>query len=156
MPSVYVETTIPSFYYETRADESVKAWRNATRQWWDNHRVAYNLHSSRFVVDELSQSPAAKAARMLAMLEPVPLLAEPAELADVIAFYVEHRLMPADAVGDAAHLALASLHSMDFLLTWNCRHLANANKIRHINVVNGRLGLRTPVITTPLNLMPEE
>ncbi|MFG0285997.1 MAG: hypothetical protein ACF8R7_16390 [Phycisphaerales bacterium JB039] len=63
--------------------------------------------------------------------------------------------MPADAAGDAGHLALASLHGIDFLLTWNCRHLANANKMRHMAVLNGRLGLQTPVITTPFNLAAE-
>ena len=54
------------------------------------------------------------------------------------------------------HLALASMHSMDFLLTWNCHHLANANKIQHMAVLNGRLRLHLPVITTPLTLIPEE
>ena len=64
--------------------------------------------------------------------------------------------MPAEAGGDAVHLALASMHSIDFLLTWNCRHLANANKIQHLTVLNARLGLHVPVITTPLTLMPED
>ena len=54
------------------------------------------------------------------------------------------------------HLAIASMHSVDFLLTWNCRHLANANKVQHVAVLNGRLGLHVPVITTPMLLMPEE
>ena len=71
-------------------------------------------------------------------------------------YYIEQKLMPAEAGGDAVHLALASMHSMDFLLTWNCRHLANANKIQHMAVLNGRLRLHLPVITTPLTLMPEE
>ena len=62
----------------------------------------------------------------------------------------------AEAGGDAVHLALASMHLMDFLLTWNCRHLANANKIQHMAVLNARLRLHLPVITTPLTLMPEE
>jgi len=63
--------------------------------------------------------------------------------------------MPAEAAGDAYHLAFACLQKVDFLLTWNCKHLANANKVQHLTVLNGRLGLPTPVITTPLTLMPE-
>lgn len=89
------------------------------------------------------------------MLHAVEVLGEPAELGDVVEYYIQHRLMPADAYGDAAHLAMASLHAVDFLLTWNCQHLANANKTRHIAVVNARLGLATPTITTPLSLIPE-
>jgi hypothetical protein len=63
--------------------------------------------------------------------------------------------MPADARGDAAHLAMASLHGIDFLLTWNCKHLANANKTGHIRVINQRLGLHVPVLSTPMTLVPE-
>jgi hypothetical protein len=64
--------------------------------------------------------------------------------------------MPRDARGDAAHLAMASLHGVDFLLTWNCRHLANANKADHLRVINTRLRLTVPVLTTPMTLMPED
>ncbi len=84
------------------------------------------------------------------------MLDEPPGLSDVVEFYVQHRLVPADAYGDAAHLAMASLHGLDFLLTWNCRHLANANKTRHLGVLNARLGLPVPAVITPVVLMPED
>ena len=77
------------------------------------------------------------------------MLDEPPGLSDVVEFYVQHRLVPADAYGDAAHLAMASLHGLDFLLTWNCRHLANANKVDRIRAVNLLLGISTPIILTP-------
>jgi hypothetical protein len=64
--------------------------------------------------------------------------------------------MPADAAGDALHLALASFHKWDFLLTWNCQHLANANKFAHIRRVNGILGLFVPTLVTPLELLGEK
>jgi hypothetical protein len=63
--------------------------------------------------------------------------------------------MPADDAGDAAHLAVASYHGVDYLLTWNCRHLANANKFEHIRVINRRLGLMTPELVTPEQLFEE-
>jgi hypothetical protein len=107
------------------------------------------------VVTELEQAPREKARRALKLISDVEVLAEPRTLDQVIEFYVEHRLMPREAGGDAAHLAMASLHNIEFLLTWNCQHLANANKIRHLSVLNGRLGLPVPVITTPLTLVPE-
>jgi len=64
--------------------------------------------------------------------------------------------VPEDAAGDAAHLGIASLHCVYFLLTWNIRHLANANKFQHLHVINGRLGPFTPTITMPLTLIPED
>nr|VFK57225.1 MAG: hypothetical protein BECKTC1821F_GA0114240_101552 [Candidatus Kentron sp. TC] len=71
-------------------------------------------------------------------------------------FYVSNYLMPRTLAGDAAHLAYASYHNMEYLLTWNCNHLANANKRRHIRIINARLGLSTPEIVTPLQLFKEK
>lgn len=64
--------------------------------------------------------------------------------------------MPRDAAGDALHLALASHYAMDVLLTWNCKHLANPNKFDHIDRGNAELGLRSPLLTTPLNYLSED
>ena len=66
---------------------------------------------------------------------------------------MRHKLMPEDPLGDALHLALASYHKCDFLLTWNCKHLANANKFDHIGRVNMLLGLYVPRLVTPLELL---
>lgn len=92
----------------------------------------------------------------LALIQIIPLL----EIADAIGVivdaYIRHYVMPADPVGDALHLALASYHRWDFLLTWNCRHLANANKFAHIRRVNGILGLFVPSLVTPFELLGEK
>lgn len=155
MPAVYIETTIPSYYHETRRSPTVVAWRGATRRWWDEYRRGYDLFTSAHVLAELELAPGAKAARALEMLKDVPLLQEPAGFEEVTTYYIEHQLMPKNAQGDAAHLAMASMHRMDFLLTWNCCHLANANKVQHLSVLNARLALPVPVMTTPLMLVPE-
>ena len=63
--------------------------------------------------------------------------------------------MPNDIQGDAVHLAYASYYKIDYLLTWNCNHLANANKKQHIKIVNAKLDLFTPELTTPLELFKE-
>jgi hypothetical protein len=83
-------------------------------------------------------------------LEQLEYTEEIAEIADV---YVHHKLMPAEAMGDADHLAPASFYNCDMLVTWNCRHLANANKAGHIRRVNALLGFRTPMLVTPLELL---
>jgi len=71
---------------------------------------------------------------------------------DIVEAYIARHVMPADPAGDALHLALASFHRRDFLVTWNCKHLANANKFGHIRRVNTLLGLYVPSLVTPLEL----
>jgi len=112
--------------------------------------------TSSFVIDELEEAPNRKRESALALVKSFEILDLSDTLEDVIAFYIDHHLVPQDAAGDAAHLAMASLHNVDFLLTWNIRHLANANKFQHLRVINGRLGLSAPTITTPIMLMPED
>jgi len=154
--TVYIETTIPSYYHETRSTVSARAWRAATRLWWTGQRNRYQLCTSEYTIAELKMSPPAKARRCLALLRGVPQLPEPPGLQEVIEYYIGHRLMPAEAGGDAAHLAMTSMHHVDCLLTWNCRHLANINKLEHLSILNERLGLPVPQITTPLTFMQEE
>jgi hypothetical protein len=131
-PTVYIETSIPSFFYEKRTQPEMRARRNWTREWWKSY----------------SQ-------KALALIESVDMLDIAEEIADIIDVYIEHQLMPKDRLGDATHLALASLNKCDFLLTWNCRHIANANKFEHIRIINNRLGLFTPALVTPMELCRE-
>jgi hypothetical protein len=151
---IYVETTIPSFYTEKRTEIAVAARRNWTREWWTKAEPGRRLVTSAVVFEELERIPdAARRAESLALvgsLEQLDFTEEIAEIADV---YVHHKLMPAEAMGDADHLALASFYSCDMLVTWNCRHLANANKAGHIRRVNALLGFRTPMLVTPLELL---
>jgi hypothetical protein len=155
MRTVYVETTIPSYYFETRRDARARAWQHATRVWWDQHRHRYELVTSRFVLDELGLSPEPKRTAAMELLGVARVLPVSPALDPIIHAYIQAKLMPRGSAGDAAHLAAASYHSVDFILTWNCRHLANANKFRHIAAINKRLGLDTPILTTPINLFPE-
>jgi predicted nucleic acid-binding protein len=154
MATVYIETTIPSFYHETRTSAEAVAWRHATRRWWDRYRHEYTLVTSEVVLEELRLAPPHKA-QGVRMLDGLTILDRTRRVAEAAALYLEHRLVPNTAVPDAVHLALASVHGIDFLLTWNCRHLANVRKRPHIAALNLRLGLPVPVVTTPLTLQPE-
>ena len=89
------------------------------------------------------------------LISQVPLLAIEDPIAEIVEAYIKHRLMPADPFGDALHLAVALYHGCDFLLTWNCKHLANANKFAHIRRVNALLGIYCPSLVTPLELLDE-
>ena len=156
MKRVYIETTIPSFYHEVRTEPNMVARRDWTREWWDDHRLGFDLVTSEAVIDELDKGTFPQKTEALVLIETVPLVDINEAIADIVAAYIQHMVMPADPAGDALHLALASYHKCDFLLTWNCRHLANANKFAHIRRVNGILGLFVPTLVTPLELLGEK
>jgi len=152
-PRVYVETTIPSFYHETRPAPDIVARREWTRVWWRVAPERYHLVTSPAVLDELRGGPPEWGAERLALVRDLPLLRVESAIVEIVQAYIRHRVMPADPVGDALHLALASFHKCDFLVTWNCQHLANANKFGHIRRVNTMLGLFVPALVTPLELL---
>jgi predicted nucleic acid-binding protein len=116
-------------------------------------RQRYRLVTSEAVIDELEKGIPEHAEARLELVAALPLLAVETAIAQIVAAYIRHQLMPADPTGDALHLSMASYHKCDFLLTWNCLHLANANKFGHIRRINTMLGLFTPTIVTPLELL---
>lgn len=151
---IYVETTVPSFYTETRTEPEVQVRRQWTRQWWRLSRPGQRRVISAVVVEELERIPdAARRQESLNLIRGLEHLDYTDEVAEIVQVYLEHKLMPREALGDADHLALASFHNCDMLVTWNCRHLANANKAGHIHRVNALVGLRTPLLVTPLELL---
>ena len=156
MTTVYIETTVPSFYYTARTDTESLARRNWTRQWWDTYSRRFLLYSSTAVIAELERGELdEKRIERLELLDGLKMLAISASVREVARIYVERLLMPRDAGGDSLHLALASYYGIDVLLTWNCKHLANPNKFGHIESVNRDLGLAMPLLTTPLNYLSE-
>ncbi|MDM8561777.1 type II toxin-antitoxin system VapC family toxin [Candidatus Marithioploca araucensis] len=150
---VYIETSIPSFYYEIRIAPEIIARRNWTRQWWDDSRQNYEIVTSDAVIDELNKGDYPTKANTLELVSNIPLLPFEEEVSEIVKIYFEHKLMPKDPMGDALHLALASYHKCDFLLTWNCKNIANANKFPHIKRINTLLGLFIPTLLTPLELI---
>ena len=153
---IYIETSIPSFYHETRAARQFQTMREWTREWWDIARVRDELVTSLAVIAELEDAPEPKRTKALKLLEPLPLLRSSETIDEMVAVYVKHKLMPADATGDARHLALATFYRCDVLASWNCKHIANVNKRGHIESINAMLGYETPLLTTPFELLEIE
>jgi hypothetical protein len=108
------------------------------------------------VVDEIERGDFAARADCLTLIGTLPVLAIEPPVLEIVEAYIQHRVMPADPAGDALHLAIASYHRCDFLVTWNCKHLANANKFGHIRRMNGLLVLFTPALVTPLELLGDD
>lgn len=152
-PRVYIETSIPSFYHEVRGEPEMVARREWTRQFWDRAELEYLLVTSVAVLEELERGEFPNKDDVMKLIGDVSLVTIENEITDIVETYIEQKVMPADPVGDALHLAIASYHKCDFLLTWNCKHLANANKFGHIRRVNVMLGLFVPMLVTPLELL---
>ena len=131
------------------------ARRLCTRRWWADERADYELFTSAFVLGELQDGDYPNKTETLALVADIPLLEVVPDVEAIAGVYMTRKLMPQSDIGDAYHVAMASYYGVHFLLTWNCRHLANANKVRHLQVVNAELGLSVPIITTPDLLLTE-
>jgi len=153
-PTVYIETTVPSYYCDERPELYNEIVR--TREWWDDERSSYECFVSPVVLDELSAGSYPSQSACLSLVQGMPLLGVEVEVLEIAEAYRARRLMPHDPAADAIHLALASYYRMDYLLTWNCRHLANANKIKPLEVLNVQMGLSVPALVTPHLLLPRE
>ena len=154
-PKIYIETSIPSFYHEIRTEPEMVARRDWTRQFWDEFSGNYSLVTSIAVLDELNRGEHPNKSKCLELIEDIPLVLVEPEITAIVQAYIQRKVMPDNPVGDALHLALASFHKCDFLLTWNCKHLANANKFGHIRRINALLNLYNPSLVTPLELLGE-
>ncbi len=150
---IYIETTIPSFYYEVRTEPEMVAMREWTKNWWDIQQHHYELVTSIPVIEELEDGNHPSKQAALELISQLPILPIHDAVEEIVEEYVTHCIMPNDPKGDALHLALASYHHCHFLLTWNCSHLANANKFEHIRHINTMLGLYVPILTTPFELL---
>ncbi len=154
--TVYVETTIPSAYVSVRTDAGSVYRRDATREWWTQQSSRFSLRTSQAVVDEIKAGIWPGQDEAASLIADLPQLEINEEVVAIAESYIRHMLMPAGATGDALHLATACVHEVDYLLTWNIRHLANPNKLAHMVVLNRRLGLISPAILSPEGLWIEE
>ena len=153
-PSVYLETSVIG-YLAMRLSGVLRVAANqqVTRDWWDNERQRYDLFVSRYVVDECSDGDPAAAQERLVFLKGIPLL-EVSDAADTLAESLLNNVpLPAKAAIDAYHISLAAVHGVEYLLTWNCRHIANPALRLRIESVCRKLGCEPPVICTPQELL---
>ena len=151
--SVYFDTTIPSYLFDER--ESIRIHIEATKKWWAEERSHFDVWISEETFNEIAEGNYPRKDEILKFIATIPILSPEQQIIDIAQIYLDNYVMPRVLKGDALHLAYASFYKIDFLLTWNCNHLANANKKQHIRVVNTRLNLATPEIVTPLELFSE-
>jgi len=153
---VYIETTIVSYLTAKPSRDVVRlAHQQITREWWE-HRGRYALCASQFVLDEAADGDPDAAGRRLAALQDVPILGVSTEARALAKTFVEQGILPETAAIDALHLALAAVHEVDVLLTWNGRHLANAAILGDIGRLARREGYEMPIVCTPEELTGDE
>jgi predicted nucleic acid-binding protein len=152
--TVYLDTTVLSYLFDER--ESLRSLTELTRRWWKTQGRSYRLFLSAETLAELRDGNYDHKAQSLKEASSIEILRRTDDIETIAKVYVDNLLMPKKVEGDAIHLAYASVYKMDFLLTWNCDHLANANKKQHIRIINTKLGLVVPEIITPMELFKED
>jgi predicted nucleic acid-binding protein len=154
METVYIETTVVSYLVANQSRHLITAGQQqATRDWWTRRRSSFYCMVSQETLAEAARGDTEQAARRLAALAGLPVLPIAAEAELLAADFLRTGALPPSARSDAIHLAVASFVQADYLLTWNCRHLANAQIIRRLEREAARSGWNLPTICTPLELM---
>ena len=153
MPTVYLETTIPSYLAgRPSRDLIIAAHQQITHDWWNQAQAKFQLFISEAVLEEIRSGDPEVAARRLEIVEGLPVLAIRSDVRDLVRIYHEQLGLPPQAGADAVHIALAVAYELDYLVTWNCKHIANGQVIHRLLKLNQKLGRATPVILTPEEL----
>ncbi len=153
-PTVYIETTIVSYLTSWPSRNVLRlAHQKITQDWWTTKRGAFRLYASDFVFDEASQGDHRAAKARLAKLSEIEILTTTTEVNRLAKALAAAMALPLRARVDAAHVATAAVYGVEFLLTWNCRHLANAMLADKIDATCGAGGYKAPRIVTPDLLM---
>jgi predicted nucleic acid-binding protein len=154
-PRVYLETSVISYLVGWLSQRSVLVAHNQefTREWWSSRRNDYELFSSAVAVTEAQRGEAPLAQERLAFLAETTLLDITDEATALAVELLRHTRIPAKADVDALHVAIATVNGMDYLLSWNCKHIANANMLPQVYAVCRASGYEPPLICTPSELL---
>jgi predicted nucleic acid-binding protein len=152
--TVYIETSILG-YLTARSTKNLILAANMeiTKDWWEFRRNTFILYTSEAVLDEVAQGDAAIAVQRLEILREFPLLALNQDVQDLAAQLLSRSNLPPKARVDAIHIAAATVHGMDYLLTWNCKHIANAQIQGKLAEISLDFGYVLPILCTPNELM---
>ena len=154
-PTVYVETTIPSYLAARPSrDLLTAAPQQLTWEWWDGERDKYDLVVSPAVAEEVGRGEPGMARRLSELIAEAQLLDEASEVGRIASALFARLRLPEKAMADASHFAFAIHYEIDYLLTWNCAHLANGPNLKTLAAYTNEEGLGLPVVCTPEALMP--
>jgi hypothetical protein len=154
LPKLYLETTIPSYFVaRPSTDHRIRAAQIDTKLWWKTRKHSFEMCVSAVVLREMGRGETSMAAERLELVRGLRIL-RPIDTSEELAQrLLDDGIVPEVARDDASHIALAAAHAVDYLLTWNCKHINNRFIIRRIENACSALGLDCPVIATPTELM---
>jgi len=156
MAVVYIETSIVSYLRQRPAAHVVAAARQLlTRRWWDEERQHYRLVTSQAVRVEAGAGNPSLATERIKLLDGIPLLDITSQVAAIANEVMTRMILPKSARIDALHIAVAAFYRVDYLLTWNCAHIANARILPRIRSVLSELGVFVPIICTPEEMVDD-
>lgn len=156
MEIVYLETTFISYLVSLPSrDLIVAAHQQVTNDWWSNQRRKYECYISEIVIDESSAGDENEIQKRMKIIDELNLLELTKEVNELTKAIVKSGVIPPKAVRDAAHIAVATVHEVHYLLTWNCTHIANAHILRKIEKICLLSGFQMPTICTPENLLED-
>ena len=158
MPRVYIETSIVSYLRQRPSGQVIAAARQLmTHRWWNEHRHEYELVTSQYVLDEAALGDAVLAAGYrLQELADIPRLELQPEIPRLATEIVTRAILPGTAIVDALHIAAAAFHSIDYLLTWNCKHIANVRVFANVRDLLVELDYPVPIFCTPEEMLGDD
>jgi predicted nucleic acid-binding protein len=153
-PKVYLETTIVS-YHTARPSRDIitTAHPQITQEWWSQQRQSFDVFISQIVLQEVGEGDDDAIRRRREMLDGIPELEGNLEAIELAQAFVTNGLIPQKSGADALHIAIATVHGMNYLLTWNLKHIANAVLRNDIASFCRQHGYEPPIICTPEELM---
>ncbi len=152
--SVYIETTIVSYLTAWLSRDLIRAaHQQITQEWWNNRRKDFEIFVSAFVINEASAGDEEAAQERLIALKDIPLLDVNADVENLAKLLIAEKALPPKAVTDALHIAVAAVHGINYLMSWNCKHIANAEMQSAIEKVCQQSGFKCPKICTPEELL---
>jgi hypothetical protein len=151
---VYIETTVVSYLTaRPHRDVVIAGHQQITHEWWDTRRASYELCISQLVLKAAAAGDLQAAQERLDVLKAMTLLENSAQALDLAKELIQAGALPVKSAGDALHIAVAGMNGIPYLLTWNCRHLANATMRPLIEAVCTGKGVKAPIICTPEELL---
>jgi predicted nucleic acid-binding protein len=154
MQTVYIESSVISYYAARRSrDLIIAAHQEITLEWWEKALPSFDAFVSQIVYDEISRGDPESAQKRLEAIQKLNVLEMTVDTAALGKLYYRALNIPEKAINDAFRLALAVYHGMDYIVTWNCTHIAAGRVISIVQNINDEQGYQTPIICTPEELM---
>ncbi len=154
MDKVYLESSFISYLVSKPSTNLiVAAHQRISTEWWEHRRGNFSCFVSETVIGEISEGDPEEVRKRMEFVRDIPVLSATHEVEKLAARFLDLNILPEKAERDAAHIAFATVYGIDYLLTWNCKHLANAQVTRRVRAACVAQGLEVPSICTPEELL---